>query len=107
VQAELSRACAAAVGASERSGAERDLRVPQGAWLWPTASPDGRRLALGRWEGARRTLWTLTLDTGAMMQVTYLDDTIGSRWMRPTADGSRTRRRRPAPPRRGSRRSRI
>ncbi|HET9370118.1 MAG TPA: hypothetical protein VFO19_07710, partial [Vicinamibacterales bacterium] len=70
----------------DRSGAERDLRVPQGAWLWPTASPDGRRLALGRWEGARRTLWTLTLDTGAMTQVTYLDDTIGSRWM---PDGKR------------------
>jgi hypothetical protein len=47
----------------DRSGAERDLRVPKGAWTWPTASPDGLRLALGRWEGARRTLWTLTLDT--------------------------------------------
>ena len=67
-------------------GAERDIRVPQGAWLWPTASPDGLRLALGRWEGARRTLWTLTLDTGALTKVTYLDDTIGSRWM---PDGKR------------------
>jgi len=65
----------------DRSGAERDIRVPQGAWLWPTVSPDGLRLALGRWEGARRTLWTLTLDTGALTQVTYVDDTIGSRWM--------------------------
>ena len=70
----------------DRSGAERDIRVPQGAWIWPTASPDGLRLALGRWEGARRTLWTLTLDTGALTQVTYLDDTIGSRWM---PDGKR------------------
>jgi eukaryotic-like serine/threonine-protein kinase len=70
----------------DRSGAERDIPVPQGAWLWPTASPDGLRLALGRWEGARRTLWTLTLDTGALTQVTYLDDTIGSRW---TPDGKR------------------
>jgi Tol biopolymer transport system component len=70
----------------DRSGAERDLRVPQGAWLWPTASPDGLRLALGRWEGARRTLWTLTLDTGALTQVTYLDDTLGSCWM---PDGKR------------------
>jgi Tol biopolymer transport system component len=70
----------------DRSGAERDLRVPQGAWTWPTASPDGLRLALGRWEGARRTLWTLTLDTGALTQVTYIDDTIESRWM---PDGKR------------------
>jgi serine/threonine-protein kinase len=70
----------------DRSGAERDLRVPKGAWTWPTASPDGLRLALGRWEGARRTLWTLTLDTGALTQVTYLDDTLGSSWM---PDGKR------------------
>jgi eukaryotic-like serine/threonine-protein kinase len=70
----------------DRSGAERDLRVPQGSWTWPTASPDGLRLALGRWEGARRTLWTLTLDTGALTQVTYIDDTIESRWM---PDGKR------------------
>jgi eukaryotic-like serine/threonine-protein kinase len=70
----------------DRSGAEPDIRVPPGAWIWPTASPDGLRLALGRWEGARRTLWTLTLDTGALTQVTYDDDTIGSRWM---PDGKR------------------
>ena len=70
----------------DRSGAERDLQVPQGAWAWPTVSPDGQRLALGRWAGARRTLWTLTFDTGALNQVTYLDDTIGSRWM---PDGKR------------------
>ena len=28
-----------------------------------------------QWEGAQPTLWTLTLDTGALTQVTYLDDT--------------------------------
>jgi serine/threonine-protein kinase len=70
----------------DRSGSERDLPVPQGAWLWPTLSSDGLHLALGRWAGARRTLWTLTLDTGALTQVTYLDDAIGSRWM---PDGKR------------------
>jgi len=70
----------------DRAGAERDLPAALGAWVEETLSPDGRRLALVRFEGARRTLWTLTLDTGALTQVTYLDDTFGARW---TPDGKR------------------
>ena len=70
----------------DRAGAERDLPVPPGAWVSQILSPDGRRLALCRFEGARRTLWTLTLDTGALTQVTYLDDTFHARW---TPDGGR------------------
>ncbi len=70
----------------DRAGAERDLPVPPGAWVSPILSPDGRRLALVRFEGARRTLWTLTLDTGALTQITYLGDTFGARW---TPDGRR------------------
>ena len=70
----------------DRRGAEHDVAVPPGAWLGQSISPDGRRLALERWEGARRTIWTLALDTGALTQVTYLDDTFSSAWM---PDGKR------------------
>ena len=65
----------------DRAGAERDVAVPPSAWVSQTVSPDGQRLALGRWEGARRTIWTLTLDTGALTQLTYLDDTFSPRWL--------------------------
>ena len=65
----------------DRSGAERDVALPKGSWVMANISPDGRRLALSRWEGARRTIWTLALDTGALTQVTYLDDTFASRWL--------------------------
>ena len=68
----------------DRAGAERDVPAPPAAWVRQSISPDGRQLALERWEGARRTIWTLTLETGALTQVTYLDDTFSSRWM---ADG--------------------
>ena len=65
----------------DRLGAERDVPVPPGAWVQQGISPDGQRLFLGRWEGARRTLWTLTLATGAMTQVTYLEDAIRPQWL--------------------------
>jgi serine/threonine protein kinase/Tol biopolymer transport system component len=68
----------------DRSGAERDVAAPPGAWVSEAISPDGRRLALGRFEGARRTIWTLTLDTSALTQVTYADDTFAPQWL---ADG--------------------
>lgn len=70
----------------DRAGAEHDLPAQPGAWVEQTLSPDGRRLALTRFEGARRTLWTLTLDTGALTQVTYRDDNFGAEW---TPDGKR------------------
>jgi Tol biopolymer transport system component len=70
----------------DRAGAEREAGVPSGTWLWSHVSPDGSRLALGRWEGARRTIWTLTPETGALTQVTYLDDTFAPVWM---PDGKR------------------
>jgi dipeptidyl aminopeptidase/acylaminoacyl peptidase len=70
----------------DRSGAEREIAAPAGAWLALSASPDGRRLALARWEGARRTLWILALDTGALTQATYLDDSLPPTW---TPDGRR------------------
>jgi eukaryotic-like serine/threonine-protein kinase len=70
----------------DRAGAEREFAVPHGTWLWQRVSPDGSRLALGRWEGARRTLWTLTPETGGLTQVTYVDDTFAPSWM---PDGKR------------------
>jgi eukaryotic-like serine/threonine-protein kinase len=69
------------VVAVDRAGAERDIPAPPGAWVWQQVSPDGLRLVLGRWEGARRTIWTLTLDTGALTQVTYADDALGPHWL--------------------------
>ena len=71
----------------DRSGAERDVAVPRAPGSRRSVSQDGRRLALGRWEGARRTIWTLALDTGALTQVTYLDDTFSPRGC-PTANDS-------------------
>ncbi|MGE0814215.1 MAG: protein kinase [Vicinamibacterales bacterium] len=70
----------------DRAGAERELPVPQYPWVDLRVSPDGRQLALNRWEGARRTLWTLALDTGALTQVTYREDMFSPRWM---PDGTR------------------
>jgi Tol biopolymer transport system component len=69
----------------DRAGTEREVGVP-GTWVWQSVSPDGSRLALSRWEGARRTIWTLTPETGALTQVTYLDDTFNPSWM---PDGKR------------------
>lgn len=64
----------------DRAGAERELPVPPGTWLGQTLSADGRWLALTRLEGANRTLWTVALETGALTQVTYRDDTFAPRW---------------------------
>ena len=65
----------------DRTGAERELPVQPGAWMQQTLSADGRWLALARLEGANRRLWTLALDTGALTQVTYQDDTFHARWV--------------------------
>jgi Tol biopolymer transport system component len=70
----------------DRSGGERDVALPRGAWVALAPSPDGQSVALGRWEGARRTLWTVALATGALTQATYAHDTFKPMW---TADGRR------------------
>jgi Tol biopolymer transport system component len=70
----------------DRAGAEREVGLPPGTWLWSRVSPDGSRLAVSRWEGARRTIWTLIPETGALTQVTYFDDTFAPLWM---PDGKR------------------
>ena len=65
----------------DSKGAERDIPAPPGAWMWQAVSPDGQRLALNRWEGARRTIWTMTLNTEALTQITYVDDPIRPAWL--------------------------
>jgi eukaryotic-like serine/threonine-protein kinase len=70
----------------DRAGAERDVGLAPGAWIWQRLSPDGQHVALNRWEGARRTIWTLSLATGALTQVTYAEDTFAPIWM---PDGKR------------------
>jgi Tol biopolymer transport system component len=64
-----------------RDGSERVLNGPEGPWQSLRLSPDGSRIALSRWDGARRTIWTLALETGALTQVTYLDDVFGPVWL--------------------------
>ncbi|MBA3638215.1 MAG: hypothetical protein M3541_03555 [Acidobacteriota bacterium] len=68
----------------DRTAGEREIVLPQAAWVALAASPDGQSLALSRWEGARRTLWTVTLATGALTQATYAYDTFKPVW---SADG--------------------
>ena len=63
-----------------RDGSERVLDA-RGSWQTLRLSPDGSRLALTRWDGANRTIWTLALETGALTQVTYLDDVFGAVWL--------------------------
>ncbi|HET6861953.1 MAG TPA: protein kinase [Pyrinomonadaceae bacterium] len=64
-----------------RDGSERVLEGAGGPWQELRLSPDGSRLALSRWDGARRTIWTLALETRALTQVTYLDDVFGPVWV--------------------------
>jgi Tol biopolymer transport system component len=61
----------------KRDGSERVLDGARGAWEGLRLSLDGSRLVLNRWEGARRTVWLMTLETGALTQVTYSDDDFG------------------------------
>jgi serine/threonine protein kinase len=63
-----------------RDGSERVLDAG-GPWQTLRLSPDGSRVALTRWDGANRTIWTLALETGALTQVTYFDDIFGAVWL--------------------------
>ncbi|MFS8086908.1 MAG: TolB family protein, partial [Acidobacteriota bacterium] len=64
-----------------RDGSERELDGAKGPWQNLRLSLDGSRLALDRWDGARRTIWTLALETGALTQITYFDDVFGPVWV--------------------------
>jgi hypothetical protein len=58
-------------------GLEHVLDGARGAWESLALSLDGSQLALTRWEGAGRTVWLMTIETGALTQVTYSDDNFG------------------------------
>jgi Tol biopolymer transport system component len=60
-----------------RDGLERVLDSARGAWEDLALSLDGSQVALSRWEGAGRTVWLMTLETGALTQLTYSDDVFG------------------------------
>ena len=65
----------------DAEGSERDIAVDAGAWVGLAVSPDGQHVAVNRWDGARRTIWTLAAATGALTQVTYEGDTFRPVWM--------------------------
>lgn len=60
----------------DRAGAERDLMLAPAPWVGLAISPNGQQVALNRWDGARRTIWTLALNSRALTQVTYDGDTF-------------------------------
>lgn len=64
-----------------RSGAERELLAEPAPWVELSISPGGERVALSRWDGARRTLWTMSLANGALTPVTYDGDTFRPTWL--------------------------
>ena len=64
----------------DRAGAERDLMLAPAPWVGLAISPNGQQVALNRWDGARRTMWTLALDSRALTQVTYDGDTFYPVW---------------------------
>jgi len=65
----------------DAEGAERDVAVDAGPWVGLAVSPDGRQIAVNRWDGARRTIWTLVPATSGLTQVTYDGDTFRPVWM--------------------------
>ena len=65
----------------DAEGSERDVAVDAGPWVSLSVSPNGQQFAVGRWDGARRTIWTLAPATGALTQMTYDGDTFGPIWM--------------------------
>ena len=65
---------------SDRTGAEQEVPLETGAWVGVKATLDTEQLALTRWDGARRTIWTLSLATQALTQITYDGDAFGPVW---------------------------
>ena len=44
----------------DATGSEREVALPPGAWTSLRLAPDGRQLALTRWDSGRRSIWALT-----------------------------------------------
>ncbi len=62
-------------------GSERDIAADAGPWVGLAVSPDGQQIAVDRWDGVRRTIWTLAPATGALTQMTYEGDTFRPIWL--------------------------
>jgi Tol biopolymer transport system component len=70
----------------DAAGNQRDLPLPPGGWVHMHLAPDGRQLAVSRWDNGRRSIWVSALDTGALTRVTYGNDSFYPVWM---PDGKR------------------
>jgi hypothetical protein len=65
----------------DATGSQRDVALPPGAWVFMQLAPDGRQLAISRWDNGRRSIWVLTLETGALTRLTYSNDSFYPVWM--------------------------
>jgi serine/threonine-protein kinase len=71
----------------DRRGTERELTPTPRPWMGSlSVSPDGTRIAGQLWDGARRTIWTVSVETGAVTPVTRDGDAFEPTW---TSDGRR------------------
>jgi serine/threonine protein kinase/Tol biopolymer transport system component len=71
----------------DRTGATTSAGLEPGSWVHARLSPDGRRIAANRWNGAVRTLWVSDLEGGTATQLTFEDgDRFVPRW---SPDGRR------------------
>ena len=60
---------------------QRDVALPPGAWVSMHLAPDGQQLAITRWDNGTRSIWALTLETGALTRLTYSNDSFAPVWM--------------------------
>ena len=57
----------------DRTGVSATAGLEPDAWLSARVSPDGRRVAANRWNGAVRTIWVWELGGGTATQLTFED----------------------------------
>jgi Tol biopolymer transport system component len=65
----------------DATGSQRDVALPPAAWVFMQLAPDGRQLAISRWDNGRRSIWALALETGALTRLTYGNDSFYPVWM--------------------------
>jgi Tol biopolymer transport system component len=65
----------------DAAGNQRDVPLQPGGWVHMQLAPDGRQLAISRWDNGRRSIWVSALDTGALTRVTYGNDSFYPVWM--------------------------
>jgi Tol biopolymer transport system component len=65
----------------DATGSQRDVALPAGPWVFMQLAPDGRQLAISRWDNGRRSIWSFALATGALTRLTYSSDSFYPVWM--------------------------